>query len=318
MLETEFSAASAASEETRAFYEKARAVYAKYSLRPTKNVDDYRATFARLLDANSPGGKLYRSPNTRSITVPTASGGVPLRVFPSPNLTGVPTGVHLFVHGGGWIGGTADSQDTKLERAAQATGMTIASVEYRLAPEAPFPGPLDDCEAAARWLIANAGKEFGSERLVISGDSAGANLALATLLRLKDSGLHENFRAAHLLYGVFDLSMTPSQYKSGDSILRTENLRWYYDLYVPKDVERRHPHVSPLYADLSGLPPTLLSIGTADSLFDDTLFMYCRLLKAGVRTEIQIVPGADHGFDGTPLAVARAAQERAAGFLTHA
>jgi acetyl esterase/lipase len=214
--------------------------------------------------------------------------------------------------------GGADQQDAALERLVADTGHTVVSVEYRLAPEAPFPAALDDCEHVARWLAANALTEFGSERLAIGGESAGASLALATLMRLRTNPASASFAAGNLLYGVYDVTMTPSQHVGDSPVLPLEMLTWFYDQYVPDPAQRTNPEVSPLLADLRGLPPLLLTVGTSDPLLDDTLFLYCRLLAANVPVEIQVLPGGDHGFDLLPLAITEQALAKVAEFLSTA
>jgi acetyl esterase/lipase len=233
-------------------------------------------------------------------TIPGRAGQIPLRVFTPP----VVRGVHLHIHGGGWTFGSASDQDGLLWRLAQAAEVAVVSVDYRLAPENPYPAAPDDCEDAARWLVENARSQFGTDRLTIGGESAGAHLSAVTLLRLGGQG----FRAAQLTFGVFDLSMTPSQLLWGELnlSLSTPIMAWFYDQFLPDtdDVARRAPDVSPLYADLSGLPPARFVVGTRDPLLDDTLFMEARWRAAGNETSLEVVAEAAHGFVSFPLTVA--------------
>ena len=301
----------AVSEETAAMYAAFRAQLAV--VRPTfppVNVQAYRDASRQLAEGFS-GGAIYQSPKARELSV---SDDVKVRVIDADE----PRGAYLYIHGGGWAIGTADMQDAQLEALAAATGLTAISVEYRLAPEAPFPGPLDDCESAARWLSANAVAEFGTDRLIIGGGSAGANLALATLLRLRSNPPAVPFSAGNLLYGVYDVTMNLTRRSTTNSDLSREQMEWFADMYVPDHSLRTDPEVSPLYADLRGLPPLLLTVGTADLLLEESLCLYARLLAAHVPVEIQIFPGGDHGFDLMPLAIARQANEKIAAFLTAA
>jgi acetyl esterase len=262
-------------------------------------------------------GPTERSGRARMLTVPASADGpaIPLRVLDSPQ----PTGVYVHCHPGGWTIGEVDTQDPRLEQIVVATGMTAVSIDYRRAPEHPYPAPLDDCERAARWLLEHAEQELGSARLVIGGESAGANLALCTLLRLTRQHPGGGFAAASLLYGNYDLTMTPSQLAAGeDQMISRRSLEWFYDQYVPDHAQRRDPDVSPLHADLSGLPPTLLSVGSADSLLDDTTFLACRMLAAGVACQLQIVPGGEHAFDGAPVEVCIEGVARIDAFLADA
>jgi acetyl esterase/lipase len=193
----------------------------------------------------------------------------------------------------------------------------VVSVDYRLAPEHPFPAGPDDCEAAALWLAGRAAAEFGTTRLWIGGESAGAHLALVTLLRLRDRHGLRPFAGANLAYGAYDLSMTPSQRRWGERnlVLSTPILGWFYDFFVPGPERRRDPDVSPLYADLAGLPPALLTVGTLDPLLDDTLFLHARWIAAGGGAELAVWPGGIHGFDAFPTRLSRAARERMDAFL---
>ncbi|MFE1755732.1 alpha/beta hydrolase, partial [Streptomyces anandii] len=159
-------------------------------------------------------------------------GGVKVRVFVPEHVDGV----YLHFHGGGWTFGSADGQDERLWRLAEHARLAVVSVDYRLAPEHPFPAGPEDCEAAARWLVKHAAAEFGTKRLLIGGESAGAHLSVVTLLRLRDRhDITGAFRAAHLLFGPYDLSMTPSQRLFGSKRLlsNTDTLRRTYELVTP-------------------------------------------------------------------------------------
>ncbi len=243
-------------------------------------------------------------------TITGRAGPVPLRVFTPP----VMRGVHLHLHGGGWTLGSAAAQDGALLRLARSAEVAVVSVDYRLAPEHPYPAAPDDCEDAARWLLTEGAAEFGTDRLTIGGESAGAQLSVVTLLRLGE--LASAFRAAQLTYGAFDLSMTPSQRQWGELnlVLSTPIMSWFYDQFLPGTgtEERRRPDVSPLYADLRGLPPARFVAGTCDPLLDDTLFMAARWRAAGNDTSLEVVAEAAHGFLQFPIKVAErefAAQE---------
>jgi acetyl esterase/lipase len=235
----------------------------------------------------------------RSIAGP--AGPLRLRVFVPPEVRAV----YLDVHGGGFFMGAPEMDDAGNAALAKRAQVATVATSYRLAPEHPHPAGPDDCEAAALWLIANAKREFGTERLLIGGGSAGANLAALTLLRLRDR--HQSagrFLGANLVFGVYDLSGTPSQVRLG--------MQSFRDLYLPgrDTAERKHPDVSPLYADLSGLPPALFTVGTADSLYDDSLFMAMRWRAAGNEAELAVYPESVHGFTVFPTAMARAANAR--------
>jgi acetyl esterase len=254
------------------------------------------------------------SPRARTIAIPGRDGNsVPLRIIAPDQVRGV----YLHIHGGGWVLGSAEQQDPMLERIADNTGLAVVSVEYRLAPECPYPAGPDDCESAAAWLVKNAKAEFGSDVLTIGGESAGGHLSAVTVLRMRDRYGYTGFRGANFVYGAFDLSMTPSQLAFGDRrlVLRTIDMQQFYNAYLPTVTDRRVADISPLYGDLTGLCPALFSVGTADALLDDTLFMHARWIAAGNETELAIYPGGAHGFTLFPNRLADEAGARSEAFL---
>ena len=251
-------------------------------------------------------------PEGRDETIPGPDGDdIRLRVFVP---AGDVRGVYLHLHGGGWVLGSSHAQDPLLWKLANEAHVAVVSVDYRLAPEHPFPAGPDDCEAAALWLVSQSRSTFGTDKIVIGGDSAGGHLAALTLLRMRDRhGITEPFVGANLVYGVFDLTMTPSQARWGDRnlVLSTPIMAWFYDCFLPGMPleERRSGEVSPLYADLSGLPPALFTVGALDPLLDDTLFMAARWEAAGNDAELLVYPDAVHGFNGFPLRISAVANE---------
>jgi acetyl esterase len=229
-------------------------------------------------------------------------------------------GVYLHMHGGGLVFGSTEAQDPMLERIVQNTGMACASVEYRLAPENPYPAAWDDCESAAAWLVKNAKSEFGTEVLTIGGESAGATLTAATLMRMRNRHGYSGFRAAILSYGNYDTSMTPSQTLTPERglLVGKANIRKFTEAYLPKEVDPRDPDVSPLYAHLRKMPLALFSVGTLDPLLDDTLFMYARWIAAGNEAELAVYPGAPHAFNIFPMPLGTPANARIDAFLKRA
>jgi acetyl esterase len=217
-----------------------------------------------------------------------------LRVFRVPS----PDGVYLHIHGGGWMMGDNDQQDARLWEFARNCNVTVVSVRYRLAPEHPFPANADDCEAAARWLVDNCVSEFGTNRLTIGGESAGAHLSAVTLLRLRDRGLADRFCGANLVYGMYDLALTDFLRHWGDRnlILNTEICAWSVEQMTPgwTDEQRRSPELSPLYADTTGLPPALFTCGTDDPTLGDSVAMAQRWPNATLEVY-------RHGFHASNL-----------------
>jgi acetyl esterase len=256
-------------------------------------------------------------PEARRIEIDGPGGALPLRIIAAEPQ---PTGVFLHIHGGGWTLGENDQQDLRLQRLSRETGLAVVSVGYRLAPENPYPAGPDDCEAAALWLLRARDELAGSGPLAIGGDSAGAHLSAVTLLRLRDRhGITGAFAAAVFQYGGFDLSMTPSQRQWGERnlVLSEPIMIWFGDQFLPgRDREqRRDPDISPLFADLSGMPPAVFTVGTQDPLLDDTLFMEARWRAAGHSTELHVWPEAPHGFISLPMTVADAALSAEHDFL---
>ncbi len=254
------------------------------------------------------------SPRARTIVIQGKDGNdIPLRAIAPAN----PRGIYLHLHGGGWVLGGADMQDPMLERIADNTGQAVVSVEYRLAPEHPYPAGPDDCEAAAAWLVQNGKKEFGTDALTIGGESAGGHLTLVTILRMRDRYGFTSWRGANVVYCVSDLGMTPSQRQFGNErlVLRTIDMRQFYNAFLPTVTDRRVPDISPLYANLKGLCPALFSVGTRDALLDDTLFMHARWVAAGNAAELAIYPGGAHGFTLFPNDLSKAASAKMDDFL---
>jgi acetyl esterase/lipase len=222
-----------------------------------------------------------------------------------------PRGTYLHIHGGGWTLNAPEQYDAHNLRIARAAGARVLSVRYRLAPEHRWPAPGRDCLAAARHALA---EEPGP--LVIGGESAGAHLAAVTLLALRDEGRLAGVAGASLSYGMFDLRGTPSMRNWGERylVLSTPVIDWFVgNLLGGGDAGRAE--VSPLLADLAGLPPALFQVGTADPLLDDTLFMAARWEAAGNAVERAIRPGGVHAFDQFDLPIAREAAARQDAFI---
>lgn len=256
-------------------------------------------------------GPVVLSPNGTERVIDGPGGPLPLRVFATPGARGV----LLHIHGGGWSLGSHDQQDVLLDALARNLCLAVVSVGYRLAPEHPHPAGNDDCVAAALWLTRNARREFGTDCLLIGGESAGAHLSVTTLLRLRDRHGLTPFSAACLTYGAFDLALTPSARLWGERnlVLSTPIIRKFVEWYAPASLD--DPDVSPLHADLRGLPPALFSVGTLDPLLDDSLFMAGRWAAAGNATELAVYPGGIHGFNALPIPLADEANARILDFL---
>jgi acetyl esterase len=251
-------------------------------------------------------------------TIPGPAGDLTVRLLVPPD----PVGACAFVHGGGFTTGAADQQDEPLWELATSTGLAVASVEHRLAPEHPHPAGVDDCVAALRWVMAWATDELDVGGVAVSAESSGAHLALAAVLRLRDDCLARPIGALDLLYGVYDLSLTPSVLAPADRtvLLDRPTIEWFVEAFTPGRTleDRRRPEVSPLYADLADLPPTLVSVGVHDPLVDDSTFLAARLATAGVDVELRTYPEAFHGFTTLGTRLGDAARAHQAEFLCRA
>jgi acetyl esterase/lipase len=266
------------------------------------------AAIRRIIDdlgASAPGGP-YVSARAEDILVPGSHAG--LRVV---RPTGAPTGVVVVVHGGGWSFGAARDHDQDVEGLVDELGVVGVAIDYRLSPEARYPHPLNDVTNAIRFALTEPAEVFGETcsadggplPLIVMAESAGANLALSAVLELRNSGERVP-DGMNLLYGAYDLSMTPSQVAFGTSgLVNSRTLPYFYSLYAgAHDV--RDAAISPLYARLHDLPKCLLTVGTEDPLTDDSLFLYTRMKAAGVNAELHIAPGGAHGFNHFPTRIA--------------
>ena len=281
------------------------------ALQPAGDLAGLRAAYANGLLGLPASPK---SPRARTMTIGGPGGPIDLRIL-APDVI---QGVYLHAHGGGWMVGGNDTWDQQLELFGREAGMVSISLDYRLAPEHPFPAAVDDLVAVASWLIEHAEQEFGSSWLSIGGESAGAHLAALTLIRLRDLGQVEPFRAANLLFGCFDLSLTPSMRRAaGAPFVTVESMKQFTSAFVG-DHDPRNPAISPLYADLHGLPPALFTVGSIDPLVDDSLFMHSRWQAAGNLSKLAIYPGGVHGFNAFDGELARAANLGMAQFLAWA
>jgi acetyl esterase/lipase len=255
------------------------------------------------------------------LEVPGRSGPIKVRVI-RPDRK--PTGIYMHLHGGGWTLGAHDMQDVGLKLLANETGLCAASIDYRLAPENPYPAGPDDCEDAVLHLLQH-GEELlaAPARLAIGGESAGAHLAVVTLLRLRDRhGIKNRIGAANLVFGAYDLNGTPSQVLWGDRylVLSWPIVRWFTDNFLPgrSFEQRRDSDISPLYANLDDMPQALLTVGTMDCLIDDSLFMAERWRLAGNASRLAVYPEGVHGFVAYPTGLARKANARQFEFLRNA
>ncbi|OKL42641.1 alpha/beta hydrolase [Pseudovibrio exalbescens] len=245
------------------------------------------------------------SPNAETLSIPGQRQPIPLRLLKAPS--GAPDGVMMHIHGGGFVFGSASFQDAYLEARSRATNLDIISVDYRLAPEHPFPAGLDDCVAAALWITGEGATKHGWRKIAIAGESSGANLALSTLVRLRDTYKTAPFSCAAFLSGFFDLGLTPSARNWGNKplLITTRDLNLFAKHYLLNGEDRQHPEASPLFAELHDLPPSIVTAGTQDPLLDDSLFLTSRLQATNSDVEVEIYPNGCHVFQGFELGLAK-------------
>lgn len=228
-----------------------------------------------------------------STTVESNGRRVPVRIHEP---AGRPNGVYLHFHGGGFYLGHTAQDDERDRRLADALGVVVVGVEYRLAPEHPWPAAPDDAETAARWLVEHAEERFGTSRMVIGGFSAGATLAVTTLLRLRD----HPFAGAVLQFGTYDLSgLTPAGRLIADE--------YFIEAYAGQAPDRTVPDISPVFGDLRGLPPLLMVIGALDVVLEDNLAMAARVAAVG-EVDLRVYPESPHGFTNRDTTIARTAR----------
>jgi acetyl esterase/lipase len=224
-------------------------------------------------------------------------------------------GVHLDFHGGGWCAGNARMDDVPNAELAMECNVAVVAVDYSHAPRTPLTDILAECEAAAVWLSENAKREFGSTRMTIGGESAGAHLAVCTMLRRRLL-----FHAALLYYGIYDLSGSEGLRRAPRDALVLHAPTAFSSLLqlTPKmtDTDRRAPSISPAFADLSGLPPALFIAGTADPLLAETENLRARWKEANGNADILLVPEAPHAFNRMPVEIARKTDAYARAWLS--
>ncbi len=235
--------------------------------------------------------------------------GRPCRVFVPE---GPATAVYLHFHGGGMILGAPEMNDAGNLALCREHGLAVVSVDYRLAPEHPFPAGPDDGVAVAAWLLEHGEAEFGSRRLLIGGESAGGYMAAVVALRVRDElDAIDRVIGLELVFGVYDWGRSPSQRglrpTRGPDILTPDGIELFTGCYLPgrTDDERRDPAVSPAFADLTGLPPARFSVGTGDHLCDDTLWLASRWVAAGNEADLWVGPDLPHGFPWFPCELSK-------------
>jgi acetyl esterase len=235
-------------------------------------------------------GPQYVPERVASVADQRSPGGVPVRIFEPRQPDG---SILVYLHGGGWVVGNVDTHDPLCRRVANATGARVVSVDYRLAPEHPYPAALDDAEEVLRWLAAaNPGRPIG-----VAGDSAGGSLSAGLAIRARDQQLP--LTAQLLLYPATDPAMTsPSITENGEGYFLTQHsMDWFYRHYFPSGVPAADD-ADLAHADVAGVAPAVVATAEFDPLRDEGAAFADRLKNAGVKVEYVPGPGLIHGFAG--------------------
>lgn len=272
---------------------------------PLEKLAPTDARVAYLEKTNKARPKPSESVHRADFELPTPAGPILIRQYSySASLPPDPRPALIYFHGGGFVVGNIDTHDVLCQQLAAWSGVTVFSVEYRLAPEHPFPAGLEDCFSATDWIFKNAGSlSIDPQRIAIGGDSAGANLATVVCLRLKEQRTNKGFKVEPtfqlLIYPVTDLRMqspSMSQYANG-YVLTRDTMAYFRDLYTPDSKDHLDWRASPLLStDLIGLPPTLVLTAGYDPLRDEGRMYADALSSAGVSTQYVCFERQMHGF----------------------
>lgn len=238
----------------------------------------------------------------RDTSVEAPHGLIPIRLY---HPVSEPVGSVVLLHGGGWMVGNLTSSDILCRRLAAAANCEVINVDYRLAPEHPFPQPLDDAFAVLEWATARRGP------VVVAGESSGGNMAAACAIRARDAG-GPPIAGQFLAYPITDHDWnTPSHRNAGRNtwLLSTADMQWFFAHYVGSDYDPADPLIAPLRVlDPRGLPAALIAVGELDLLRDDAINYSRRLDDAGVPVTLRIFPGMLHNFLGAAHAIPLAAE----------
>jgi len=264
--------------------------------------EDGDAATARRLYRDARGALSPEPPavaESRDLTAPGPAGAIPLRYYrPAASTADTALPALMFYHGGGWVIGDRDTHDVICRGLTNAGGFAVVSVDYRLAPEHPFPAAVDDAVAALRWLATgDHDLAVDRRRLAVGGDSAGGNLAAVVALACRDGG--PAIAAQSLIYPATDMHRdtgSHSQFSAGH-LLTAPMQDWFRHQYVPEPAQWDDWRVSPLRAaDHSGLPPALVLTAECDPLRDEGRAYADKLAASGVAVEYVCFKGQIHGF----------------------
>lgn len=244
------------------------------------------------------GGAIETVAAVEEIVIPREDASIAARIYrpsvPAPQ----DPGAIVWLHGGGWVMGDLDGFDRVCRALANAAGHAVVSVDYRLAPECPFPAAVHDADAALRWARDGGAQQLGvaPDRVVVGGDSAGGNLAAVAALHAREDGLAP-LAAQLLVYPALDAEMDSEAYRefADGSGLTAKEMEQCWSAYLAGG-DRGHPDASPLGADATGVAPASIAVAGVDPLRDDGLRYADLLRSAGVDVEVLVFEDMVHGF----------------------
>ena len=253
-----------------------------------------RASFRQLAQGLRPPEQVTPVASAQDRVIPGADGDLTARVY-RPEGPG-PFPVIAFFHGGGWVIGDLDTHDNQARDLCRGARSVVVSVDYRLAPEHPFPAAADDAVAAARWIAAHHSGLLGDGRLAVAGDSAGGNLAAVVAQQLTRDGI--SLAGQLLVYPAVDaVGGYPSRAENGKGyLLEQKSMDWFLGHYAGPSPDERDPRLSPLYGDLSGLAPAIIVTAEFDPLRDEGEAYGQAITAAGGQAEVRRYDGMIHGF----------------------
>jgi len=237
-------------------------------------------------------------PNIKNITVEANSEKIPVRIYTPENGEKFP--IIIYSHGGTWISGNLDTHDTVCRKLSQNTNAIVISVDYRLAPENPFPAGLNDVYNILQWTYKNAESINGDEKhIALVGDSAGGNLSAAVSLMARDKN-GPQISCQVLIYpstNIYELNTQSWSYFANDFNISKDDMEKYISFYVPREEDRKNPYASPLLAnDFNNLPSTLVITAEIDPLRDEGEAYANKLKENGIQVDVIRINGVTHGF----------------------
>ena len=257
-------------------------------------VQEGRASFRQLTQGLRPPEQVTPVASAQDRVIPGAEGDLKTRVY-RPEGAG-PFPVIAFFHGGGWVIGDLDTHDNQARDLCRDARAVVVSIDYRLAPEYPFPAAADDAVAATHWIAGHLSGLLGDGRLAVAGDSAGGNLAAVVAQQCARDGI--SLAGQLLVYPAIDaVGGYPSRADNGKGyFLEQKSMDWFLGHYAGPSPDERDPRLSPLYGDLSGLPPAIIVTAEFDPLRDEGEAYGQAIMAAGGQAEVRRYDGMIHGF----------------------